>query len=300
MKKYEGIFPAIITPIDENEEINEKALEQVIEKTLKQGVSGFYVSGSTGESFLLRDEQRVQLIKAVCSIVNGRCDVIANIGTFSTKSTIKMAEAVAGCGISAVSAVPPFYFSYSKEEILQYYRDLARATGMPVLIYNIPKMSGVSFGTEELLNFLKTDGIMGVKQTTMDLMQTETLVRKCEDRVIFNGHDEIWLPALSVGVRASIGSTFSIMGDVCVGIKKAFDAGKMELARFLQGRCNEMIKVLLDIGIFPAIKGVLKLQGIDCGNCIKPFQPLKKEDYETLEKAMERLYDGLTDEMLGR
>ena len=65
MKKYEGIFPAIITPIDENEEINEKALEQVIEKTLKQGVSGFYVSGSTGESFLLRDEQRVQLIKAV-------------------------------------------------------------------------------------------------------------------------------------------------------------------------------------------------------------------------------------------
>lgn len=294
MKRFEGIFPAIITPIDANEEINEKALEQVIEKTLKQGVAGFYVSGSTGESFLLRDEQRVQLIKAICEIVDGRGDVIANIGTFSTKGTIKMAEAVADCGVAAISAVPPFYFPYSKEEILQYYRDLSSATGMPTLIYNIPKMSGVSFGTQELIDFLGTEGILGVKQTTMDLMQTETLVRECKDKAIFNGHDEIWLPALSVGVKAAIGSSFSIMGDVFIGIKKAFDEGNMEQARYLQGKGNAMLKTLLEIGIFPAIKGVLKLQGIDCGDCIKPFQPLKPEDYKKLEKALEDLYDGLT------
>lgn len=289
MKRYEGIYPAIITPIDENEELNTKALEQVIEKTLNQGVSGFYVSGSTGESFLLRDEQRVELIRAVCEIAGGRCDVIANIGTFSTKSTLKMAEAVADCGVSAISAVPPFYFSYSKEEIKEYYLDIAKM-GLPVLIYNIPKMSGVSFGTEELVEFLDNDGIMGVKQTTMDLMQTEAIVRRCPDKTVFNGHDEIFLPALSVGVKASIGSTFSIMGDVFVEIKKCFDAGDLPRARALQGRCNEMIRTLLDIGIFPAIKGVLKLQGIDCGDCIKPFQPLKKEDYERLEQALEKLY----------
>lgn len=142
MKQFEGIYPAIITPIDENEEINEKALAQVIEKTIGQGVSGFYVSGSTGESFLLRDEQRVQLIKAVCAIVDGRCDVIANIGTFSTRASIKMANAAAECGVTAISAVPPFYFSYSKREIVQYYFDIAEASGMPVILYNIPKMSG--------------------------------------------------------------------------------------------------------------------------------------------------------------
>lgn len=293
MKQFEGIYPAIITPIDANEEINEKALEQVIEKTLKQGVSGFYVSGSTGESFLLRDEQRVQLIQAVCEIVNGRGDVIANIGTFSTKGSIRMAQAVADCGVAAISAVPPFYFSYSKEEILQYYRDLSGATGMPTLIYNIPKMSGVAFGTEELIQFMENEEIIGVKQTTMDLMQTETLVRECADKEVFNGHDEIWLPALSVGVRAAIGSTFSIMGDVFIGIKRAFDSGDMEQARYLQGKGNMMIKTLLEIGIFPAIKGVLKLQGIDCGDCIKPFQPLGAEIYRKLEKALADLYDGL-------
>lgn len=166
MKQFEGIYPAIITPIDENEEINEKALAQVIEKTIGQGVSGFYVSGSTGESFLLRDEQRVQLIKAVCAIVDGRCDVIANIGTFSTRASIKMANAAAECGAAAISAVPPFYFSYSKREIVQYYFDIAEASGMPVILYNIPKMSGVSFGTEELVELLAHDGIVGVKQTT--------------------------------------------------------------------------------------------------------------------------------------
>lgn len=291
MKQFEGIYPAIITPIDENEEINVKALEQVIEKTLKQGVSGFYVSGSTGESFLLRDEQRVQLVKAVCEIVNGRCDVIANIGAFSTKATVKMAEEVAGCGVAALSAVPPFYFSYSKDEIKQYYYDLADASGLPVIIYNIPKLSGVSFGTAELLEMLSYKGMVGVKQTTMDLMQTEALVRQCgPETTVFNGHDEILLPALSVGVKASIGSTFSIMADVFVELKKAFDAGDMERAKYLQGKGNEMIKTLLEIGIFPAIKGVLKLQGIDCGNCIKPYQPLKPEDYKKLEVALEKLY----------
>lgn len=292
MKQFEGIYPALITPVDEKEEINEKALEQVIEKTLKQGVAGFYVSGSTGESFLLRDEQRIQLVKAVCRIVGGRGDVIANIGTFSTKSTLRMAEEAAACGVSAVSAVPPFYFPYSKEEILQYYRDIADASGAPVIIYNIPKMSGVPFSTGDLKTLLSYEGITGVKQTTMDLMQTEELVRNCPEKNVFNGHDEILLPALSVGVKASIGSTFSIMGDVFVSLKKAFDAGDMEKAKYLQGKGNEMIKTLLEIGIFPAIKGVLKLQGIDCGNCIKPFRPLTKEAYKKLEAALEKLYDG--------
>ena len=123
---------------------------------------------------------------------------------------------------------------------------------MPVILYNIPKMSGVSFGTEELVELLAHDGIVGVKQTTMDLMQTEALVRTCRDKAVFNGHDEILLPALSVGVRASIGSTFSIMADVFVQLKKAFDAGDMERARYLQGKGNGMIRTLLEIGIFRA------------------------------------------------
>lgn len=92
MKRFEGIYPAIITPIDEMEQINEKALAQVIERSVAQGVAGFYVSGSTGESFLLRDEQRAQLIRVVCEIVGGRRDVIANIGAFSTKGSIELAH----------------------------------------------------------------------------------------------------------------------------------------------------------------------------------------------------------------
>ena len=113
MKRFEGIYPAIITPIDEMEQINEKALAQVIERSVAQGVAGFYVSGSTGESFLLRDEQRAQLIRVVCEIVGGRRDVIANIGAFSTKGSIELAHVAVKSGATAVSAVPPFYFPYS-------------------------------------------------------------------------------------------------------------------------------------------------------------------------------------------
>ncbi len=292
MKKFEGVFPAIITPLKEDESLNLTALEKLIEKTLAQGVSGFYVGGSTGESFLLPDGQRTELIRAVCDIVRGRAGVIANIGTFSTSASIRMAEQAADAGVSAISAVPPFYFPYNKTEIKEYYYDIQRASGLPMIVYNVPKLSGVSFGTGELEELLGHEGIAGIKQTTYDLYQTETLVRSFPGKSVFCGHDEIFLPALSVGVNAAIGSTFSIMADKFIEIRRQYQSGRLERARALQGSVNQMIDVLLEVGIFKAIKGVLKLQGIDCGDCKRPFKELTEADYKKLEQAMKILEEG--------
>ena len=289
MIKYEGIFPAIVTPLNENETLNKKALELLIEKTLKQGVSGFYVGGSTGESYLLSDELRVELIRTVCEITDKRGYVIANIGAFSTEASIKIAQKAAEAGVSAISAVPPFYFPYNKDEIKQYYFDIQKACGLPMIVYNVPKLSGISFSTKELLELLEHDEIIGIKQTTYDLYQTETLIRHFKEKNIFCGHDEIFLSATAVGVEAAIGSTFSIMGDKFIEIRTAYRNGELEKAKEIQGKVNAVIDVLLEIGIFKAIKGVLKLQGIDCGNCMRPFKPLTRTDYEMLENAMVKL-----------
>lgn len=294
MKQFKGIFPAIVTPFRADESIDFQALQALVERSLAQGVSGFYVSGTTGESFLMSDEERIQLIEAVCGIVNGRCDVIANVGTFSTRRSIEIAQAAVRSGAAAVSAVPPFYFPYSKQEIQNYYLELARGAGTGVVIYNIPKMSGVGFSTQELLELLAHPEVVGIKQTTYDLYQTETLLRSCGQKTVFNGHDEILLPALSAGAKAAIGSTFGIIPDVYLSLIRHFEAGELDRARALQGKANAFLDVLLSVGIFKAIKAVLKIQGLDCGDCRKPFEAVDRAQYQQLEAALLELYkDGI-------
>lgn len=292
MKQFKGLFPAIVTPFYADGNCNYTMLEKLIEKNIAQGVSGFYVSGTTGESFLLSDEERSELIRETCSIVDGRCDVIANIGTFSTGRSIKMAKEAVRAGASAISAVPPFYFPYTKEEIRNYYLDIASEAETGIIIYNIPKMNGVNFATDDLIGLLNHENVVGIKQTTYDLYQTERLVGCCGDKTVFNGHDEILLPSLSVGVRAAIGSTFGIIPDVYMKLMQYFQDGCFDKAMELQKKANDLMDTLLKIGIFKAIKGILKLQGIDCGDCRKPFGAITREEYDVLDKALEKLYGG--------
>ena len=221
-------------------------------------------------------------------------DVIANVGTFSTRRSIEIAQAAVRSGAAAVSAVPPIYFPYSKQEIQNYYLELARGAGTGVVIDNSPKMSGVGFSTQELLELLAHPEVVGIKQTTYDLYQTETLLRSCGQKTVFNGHDEILLPALSAGAKAAIGSTFGIIPDVYLSLIRHFEAGELDRARALQGKANAFLDVLLSIGIFKAIKAVLKIQGLDCGDCCKPFEAVDRAQYQQLEAALLELYkDGI-------
>jgi len=150
-------------------------------------------------------------------------------------------------------------------------------------------MSGVKFTTDELLELLAFEGITGVKQTSKDLFQTEVLVRKNPDKNIFNGFDEIYLPALSVGVEATIGSTISIMAGQFIKVGKAFKENNMREALAAQRKINDMIESLIKVGVFKGIKAVLTMQGIDYGFCKRPFERLTKEELKILEDALERL-----------
>lgn len=291
MEQFSGIYAALATPFYEDGTLNERALEAVVERNIKEGVSGFYLSGSTGESYMMTNEQRKRLIRVAAQIVGGRRAVIANIGSFSLDQALDMALYAREQEIAAISSVPPFYFPFNKQEIRSYYLRLHKETGMPVIVYNVPDLSGVRFTTDELMELLSCEGIAGVKQTTKDLFQTELLVRRNPGKCIFNGHDEIYLPALSVGAQAAIGSTVAIMADKFLEVEQAFREGRMKAALRAQGKINDMVESLLKVGIFKGVKAVLALQGIDCGVCRPPFEPLTGDEMRIVEEALARLND---------
>lgn len=284
MKKYTGLYTALVTPFDINGNINADALQKLTAVNMGQGVDGFYVSGSTGESYLLSVRERKYLIDAVTEAAGGKADVIVNIGMFATEHSIELAKYAEKRKVSALSSVPPFYFPFSKEELTQYYFNLAEATELPVIVYNIPKMSGVDFSTEDLYGLLNHEKIIGIKHTSYDLFQMQQLIQKYPQKSIFIGHDEIYLSALSVGAKAGIGSTYNIMAGKFTEMKRCFAENRMDEALAIQGQANNVIAALCKVGVFKGVKAILKMQGIDCGTCRKPFMELDKIQLEYLEK----------------
>ncbi len=271
MKKIEGLFPALVTPYDGEGRVNTDAIGKLVEKLQKSGISGFYVGGSTGESYLLSMQERKCVLEAVKEAADPSMKVIANIGMLATEQSITLAKHAEKVGVTAISSVPPFYFSFTAEELYHYYEDLAGAVDVPVLIYNIPAMSGVKFSTADLCRLLEDKRICGLKHTSFDLFQMQRLIQLYPEKSIFIGHDELFLSAWAVGARAGIGSTYNIMPEKFIGIAQAFARDDQAEALRLQGEVNEMVEVLCEVGVFKGIKEILKMQGMDCGDCRKPF-----------------------------
>lgn len=287
MKKFTGIFPALVTPFDERGKINTDAIEKLVGRCLEKGVSGFYVGGSTGESFMLTSDERKFVLEQVMKAVDGHVDVIANMGVFSTEQGVELAKHAESLGVAAIASVPPFYFPFNMDEYVQYYNDLADSVSVPTIIYNIPAMSGITFKTNDIDRMFENDKIIGMKHTSYDLFQLERVLRNYPERTVFCGHDELFLSASAIGGQAGIGSTFNFMAEKFVKMQKLLAENKWAEAQIIQDEANAVIEALCKVGIFKGVKVALKLQGIDCGVCRKPFQPLSREQVSYLQKVLQ-------------
>lgn len=288
MKKFDGIYTALVTPFDSAGKINSGAVQRLVEDNIKKGVSGFYVCGSTGESYLLSKEERKYLLEAVCEAAEMKADVLVNIGLFSTEYAIELAKHAEKQGVKAVSSVPPFYFPFTMEEYAGYYTELADAVDVPVLLYNIPAMSSVTFAEDDLKRLLANEKITGIKHTSYDLFQLQQLIHQYPEKNFFIGHDEIFLSALAVGAQAGIGSTYNIMAGKFIKMRNLFMQGETKKAAEIQNEVNNVVSVLCSVGVFKGIKEILEMQGIDCGYCRKPFKRLDDTQRRLLLETAEK------------
>ncbi len=269
-----GVFSALITPFKPDGSLNLDMLGPLAEFELAQGLHGFYVGGSTGEAFLQTAEERKTVLRTFANAVNGRAKLIAHVGAISTDEAINIAGAAADAGYDAVSAIPPFYYDFSAAEVLAHYRALADATPLPLIVYNFPAKSARPLSTADLLALLDHPKIIGVKHTSQNLYQLERLKTAAPGAVIYNGFDEMFVGGVAMGADGGIGTTYNVMGQLFVEIYRAMQSDDLAQARALQTRANAVIDVLIDVGVFPGTKAILKGLGVDCGECRRPFAQL--------------------------
>ncbi len=281
-----GIYPALLTPFRADGKINEKALTELIEWNIGKGVDGFYVGGSTAEAFLLSEEERIEVYKIASKANKGRVRLIAHIGAISTEEAIRYGRVAKELKYDAVSAIAPFYYKFSFEQIKKHYFDIVDALDMPMIIYNFPNFSGVNLSVEQVSEFFCDDRFIGIKHTSNDFFAMEQFKSHFPDKLVFNGFDEMLLPGLSVGADGGIGSTYNFMAEKYIELVKCFKNKENERAREIQNECNRIIKALCRVGVMEGEKEVLCQLGFDFGTARPPFSTLSEEQKSFLKEAV--------------
>lgn len=277
-----GIYVASITPFNSEDQINADALSALMERNLQEGAAGFFIGGSSAECFLLSHEERIKTFE-IASQMKGRTQLIAHVGSLSTREAIDFAKHAKAMGYDSIAATPPFYYGYTSKDICKYYYELSAAVDMPVIVYNFPGNTKREFdlSNPDYRELFLSSAIEGVKHTNQVVYQMERFIQLNPKLKVFNGFDETMVAGLALGSKGSIGSTFNCMLPHYKKIFDAFLAGDIDGAREMQHKANNIMEALCRVGLIPAVKYVLTTQGIDAGLPRSPFSPLDEsaKDY---------------------
>ncbi|ELA3176532.1 TPA: N-acetylneuraminate lyase [Klebsiella aerogenes] len=286
-----GVMPALLTPFDAQQNIDRASLRRLVRFNIEQGVDGVYVGGSTGEAFVQSLSEREEALEIVAEEAKGKITLIAHVGCVSTAESQQLAVAAKRYGFDAVSAVTPFYYPFSFEEHCDHYRAIIdSADGIPMVVYNIPALSGVKLTLEQINQLVTLPGVGALKQTSGDLYQMEQIRRAHPELVLYNGYDEIFASGLLAGADGGIGSTYNIMAWRYLGIVQALKEGDTAKAQQLQHECNKVIDLLVKVGVFRGLKTVLHYMDVlSVPLCRKPFAPVEDKFQAELKALAQQL-----------
>jgi 4-hydroxy-tetrahydrodipicolinate synthase len=283
-----GVFSALVTPFDRNEDVDEKGFETLLNWTIGKGISGVFVVSSTGESWALSFEEKTRLFSLAVSIVKKRVPVIAGVGVPATREAIRLAEAAEAAGADYLCAVPPSFVRPTQDELLTHYSAVAQATSLPLLLYNIPMLAGNVLGTPAVRALAERfPNISGVKDSSGDLtLFNDLLLQRRSDFSVFTGIDTLVLPGLMAGSQGAILGSANVCPELALEIVRLFDAGRLDEACVVQNRLTRFW-LAMGLGSFPApVKAAMELLELPAGAPRRPIAPLDAERRELLAREL--------------
>ena len=281
LEKFRGVFVALNSIFDENDNVDLDAMKSLIKIYKSKGIKGVYACGSTGEGFLLSVEERMQVAKAVKEAAGEDFTVIVHVGCASTKESIRLAKHCEEIGVDAVSAVPSVYYHLPAASVEKHWNGIIDSTNLPFIIYNIPQLSAFNLPYdlfERMANNPKVIGIKNSEEPVYGMERFRTIAG--EDFVIFNGSDEQFLGGRLMGADAGIGGTYGTMPELFVKLNDLINENNIEQAKALQYKINDVIFDLLSCAsLYGAAKQVISLRfKVNAGQPRSPFLPVECDD----------------------
>ena len=274
MPEFEGIYPAIATPMLKNGSLNEEAFRSVMEFNINAGVGGFWVAGGNGESVLLSDEENMKIAEIAVSQNKGRVNNIMHVGAPTTARAVALAEHAAKVGVEA---------------IVEHYRVVAAAANLPFFVYNLPNSTGVEI-TVNLMKKIQevVPQLVGLKHSSVNFMT----IREWSDMKLkcFIGSSMLMLPALTIGAVGCIDGPPCAAPELWVDIWKAWQGKNITVAMTAQEKATRFTMIMREAGVHSATKAVLTERlSIDCGSARLPNPPLKGARRKTVLQAVSNM-----------
>lgn len=297
-KPLTGIIPPLVTPLTNNDLIDYKGLERLIEHTISGGVHGIFILGTTGEFASLSYKLREELIEHTCQWVKGRVPVLVGITDSAFSESLRLAKIAAKCGADAVVLAPPYYFAAGQPELLEYLQRIMVQMPLPLFLYNMPTHTKVKFMPETVRMAAEIPGIIGMKDSSSDLAyfkQVQYALRDRDDFTFMVGPEEFMAEFVLTGGHGGVNGGANMFPKLYVELYNAARNRDLDRISTLQKKVMQISSTIYNVGSFGSsylkgLKCALSVMGLCSDFMAEPFHRFNEPEREKIKEALKALH----------
>lgn len=291
--RFEGIIVPMITPFRKDHSLDEDRLREFVDYLIDGGVHGLFPSSSIGEFTSMTPQERKKVIEIVIEHANERVPVIPGTGSSDLGGVREMLRFIEDLGGSGAVVVTPYYLRPDQEGLIDYFNRVASSCQMPILMYQIPMMTGVSMTGSTIARIAEENSnIVGMKDSSGDMAGVLEIKRKApRDFLIFQGFDVLLVPSLEYGCAGGMVGTPNILPEIAVDAFAKIKEGDPKSARSIQTtKLSPLFEACMSQGVFPAgFKHACSILGLDLGPTRPPIRSMTIEEKGRLEDELRNL-----------
>lgn len=294
MMKIEGLIAATFGAFNEDGSLNLSLIPAIVDKMVDDGLTGVFICGTNGEGPNLTIEERMEVAEAYVKAANKRILVLVHVGHTSIAEAKKLAVHAAHIGADAISSVAAFYFKpTSAQNLVNCIAEIAAAApGLPFYYYHIPHLTGVVIDMVEFLSLSedRIPNLVGIKYTATTIHEYQACLNYKNGKYdILYGLDEMLLPALAVGAKGAVGSTYTYAAPLYLKVVELFKANKLAEARQTHYNLVEMVRCIVKYSPIAAQRAIMKMQGFELGPSRLPLVNLTEQEYNGLKSLLDKV-----------
>lgn len=286
---FTGSGVALVTPFDENNEINYDTFGELIEMHIENKTDAIIVCGTTGEASVMNDDEHLSAVSFAVKKVGHRVPVIAGCGSNDTKHAVRFSIHSQGLGADALLSVTPYYNKSNKSGLYEHFKLIANSVDIPVILYNVPSRTGVNIPIETLKRLSEIDNIVAIKEASGNVSYAAQIASQIPDLYIYSGNDDVTVPILSLGGVGVISVVANIIPDKMHEICKLYEIGKVKESKDMSLKYMNLINELFcEVNPVP-VKTIMQYLGYNVGKVRLPLGKMEEGNEERLIKLVNEL-----------
>jgi 1-pyrroline-4-hydroxy-2-carboxylate deaminase len=287
--RFEGVIPAVLTPFDEAGSVDVATLAGTTDWLIEEGVGGLVGDGTMGEAQSLSASERRLVLETLVAAADGRVRVTAGISSATPAASIGYAADAAAVGAGSLMLLPPLGYEGDEREIEAFYRTVAEATVLPIMVYNNPKASGTDMGPELVARLAEIDGVVAVKECSGDARRIAAILNETEEFEVLVGGDDWALEGFCAGATGWIAGVANVAPRECVELFRLCRDGRLDEARDVYARILPLARLDMHPKLVQFFKAAMDLVGRGGGPCRPPRLDLTDDERLRVEDAVRAL-----------